>query len=187
MTWSRWSGAIPLVLLVAGCATSAPSPDPTPTLQALEPCAEGAPPAEAPVYAFFTCAGAPLPSDPRPVAREAQAADPEGRLEAAVSGLLAGPTQAERQAGYTSFFSEETALALNSAVIDADGLATVDLGDIRFLSNASTSAGSEVLLGELNATVFQFDEIVAVEYRINGSCRAFWEWLQRACEVVPRP
>jgi hypothetical protein len=35
--------------------------------------------------------------------------------------------------------------------------------------------------------VFQFDWVRSVEYRLDGSCDAFWEWLQRSCQVVTRP
>ena len=56
-------------------------------------------PTTAPVYAFFTCADALVPSDPRPVPRDAHAADPLSRLESAVIGVLGGPSAAEREAG----------------------------------------------------------------------------------------
>ncbi len=64
----------------------------------------------------------------------------------------------------------------------------VDVGDLRpLIPNASTSAGSEMLLAQLGATVFQFPTVASVEYRIEGSCDAFFEWLQRGCEVIERP
>jgi hypothetical protein len=44
-----------------------------------------------------------------------------------------------------------------------------------------------MLLQELNGTVFQFPEIRSVEYRMEGSCDLFWEWLQYGCRVVARP
>ena len=150
-------------------------------------CADADEPPDADVSAYFHCAGAEL-DPPRPVGRPAPAADPSSRLEAAVRGLLAGPTQAEREAGYISLFSEQTALALNSVELGDDGVAIVDFADLRVvLNNASTSMGSQILLAQLNATVFQIPEVDAVEYRIHGSCDTFWEWLQRACEVLPRP
>ena len=50
-------------------------------------------------------------------------------LTAALQALLAGPTEAERQQGLTSWFSAETADALRSARVE-DGLAIVDLRDV---------------------------------------------------------
>jgi hypothetical protein len=64
----------------------------------------------------------------------------------------------------------------------------VDLGDLRsVIPNASTSTGSTLLLEQLNATVFQFSTAERVDYRLEGSCDAFFEWLQRGCEVIERP
>jgi len=188
----RLLAAIAGSLALSACA-GVPSPTPGNTsepVSATEPamaaCKDEAPAPDAPVYAFFSCAADSV--EARPVARHGQAADPESRLEAALSGLLGGPTPDEQAAGYFSFFSEETELALNAVTIEPDGTAVVDLGDIRgFIPNASSSAGSELLLAQLNATVFQVAEVTGVEYRIDGSCEAFWEWLQRSCEIVPRP
>lgn len=189
-----WGGAVAAVIVLAAC-TASPSPSTQPSERGaasnapvpIAPCGEG-PVAEAPVYAFFTCVGALLPAEPRPVPREAQAADPVSRLESALTGLLAGPTEAETQAGYWSWFSEETELALNSVSVEPDGTAIVDLGDLRpMIPNASTSAGGSVLISQLNATVFQVEEVTAVEYRIDGSCQAFFEWLQSICSVIQRP
>ena len=185
----RWTV---LVLLVVLGACGNPSPDlgssegsaalPTPVA-----CADAVDPPQADVLAFLHCAGAEL-EDPRPVARQAHAADPVSRLEAAVAGLLGGPSQLEREAGYISLFSDQTALALNSVEIGADGVAIVDFADLRVaIPNASTSTGSQILLAQLSATVFQIPEVTAVEYRIHGSCATFWEWLQSMCAVIPRP
>lgn len=110
-----------------------------------------------------------------------------GVLRASLDALLAGPTPAERDDGLSSWFSEATAGVLNDVTIDGEGRAVVDLADLRpIIPNASTSAGSERLLAELDATVFQFPTVTSVEYRIDGNCEAFWNWLQRSCEVVER-
>ena len=185
----RWTVLV-LLVVVGACAN--PSPDlissegsaalPTPIA-----CADVVDPPQADVLAFFHCAGAEL-DDPRPVARRSAADDATARLDAAVRGLLAGPTQAEREAGYISLFSEQTALGLVGVEIGPDGLAVVDFADLRMvLNNASTSSGSQILLAQLSATVFQIEEVTAVEYRIHGSCATFWEWLQSMCAVIPRP
>ena len=150
-------------------------------------CEDVTEPPEAEVHAYFHCAGAEL-EPPRPVPRGSLAADPKSRVEDAVRGLLQGPSEVEREAGYISLFSQQTATALYSVEIGEDGTAIVDFADLRVvMNNASTSTGSQILLAQLDATVFQIPEVTAIEYRINGSCDTFWEWLQRACDVVPRP
>jgi spore germination protein GerM len=109
-------------------------------------------------------------------------------LEAALRQLVRGPTPAERAEGIHSWFSDTTAQALRSVQVDEAGHAVVDFADLReLIPNASTSAGSGMLLRELNATVFAVPSIESVEYRIEGSCEDFWEWLQYGgCPVQER-
>lgn len=109
-------------------------------------------------------------------------------LQAALEVLLAGPTAAEREADLGSWFSSRTATMLRSVTL-RDGHAVVDLDDLRpIIPNASTSAGSRRLLAELDATVFQFPTVESVEYRLEGDCEAFNEWLQRGgCDARTRP
>lgn len=117
----------------------------------------------------------------RPVARG------EADLRAALSWLVRGPTPAERASGIRSWFSEETAHVLRSATVDEHGHAVVDLDDLRpYIGNAGTSTGSTLLLLELNGTVFQFPEIQSVEYRMEGSCELFGEWIQYGCRIFRR-
>ncbi|MFS8637558.1 MAG: hypothetical protein FWJ74_05690, partial [Gemmatimonadota bacterium] len=77
---------------------------------------------------------------------------------------------------------------LNDATVDERGHAVVDFKDLRpVIPNASTSAGSTILLGELNSTVFAIPTVESVEYRIDGRCDVFWEWLQYGgCQPVSR-
>jgi hypothetical protein len=111
-----------------------------------------------------------------------------GGPEAALRELLRGPSETERTSGITSWFSAETAGVLRGFRVEADGIAHVDFADLTLvIPGASSSAGSEVLLRELNGTLFQHPEIQAIEYTIGGSCEAFWNWLQYDCEVMRRP
>ncbi len=111
-----------------------------------------------------------------------------GVLRAAVEQLLAGPTEAERAQGLSSMFTEATAGLLRSVTLDAGGTAVIEFADLRpAVPNASASTASTLLLEQLDETVFQFPTVQRVEYRIDGSCDAFWEWLQRSCQVVERP
>ena len=41
-------------------------------------------------------------------------------------------------------------------------------------------------MAQLNATVFEFDDVEVAEYRLDGSCAAFGELLDRSCEVHTR-
>jgi len=114
-------------------------------------------------------------------------AEGEAPLVAALDALLRGPTSAESDSGLTSFFSDRTAGMLREVEVDAGGRATIDFGDLRrVIPNASTSAGSGIMLAEIDSTVFQFDQVRTARYRIEGDCDAFWNWLQRGCEDVRR-
>lgn len=99
-------------------------------------------------------------------------------LAASMAALLAGPTDEERAAGLGSFFSSATKDMLRSATLEG-GHAVIDFADLRKeIPNASTSAGSALLLSQLDATAFQFSTVRSVEYRLLGSCEDFTEWLQ---------
>lgn len=127
--------------------------------------------------------------DERPVAVTREVPRSPAPLRAALEALLRGPTAEERAERIFSFFSEETGSMLRGVSIDDDGHAVVDFHDLRrVIPNASTSAGSAILLGELNSTVFQFPTVRSVEYRIERDCQAFGEWLQYGeCIFARRP
>lgn len=117
----------------------------------------------------------------RTVDREA---DP---IEAAFQLLVGGPTAEEQAQGAISFFSAETAGMVSSVTLE-NGLLTVDFDDLRpVLNNASTTCGSFSLLAQLNGTAFGFDDVERVTYQIEGSCDAFFGWLQRECREYSRP
>jgi hypothetical protein len=107
-------------------------------------------------------------------------------LDGALRALVLGPTPEERADGLGSWFSLETRGVLRRVRAE-DGEVEVDFRDLPdLIPGASSSAGSQQLLASLNRTVFQFDWVESVEYRLDGSCDAFWEWLQRSCQVVAR-
>lgn len=112
-------------------------------------------------------------------------ADP---LRFAFDQLVGGPTDQERALGASSFFSAETDGSVRSVTFGGQTL-VVDLDDVRAVltpEGANTSCGSGALLGELNATAFQFPEVDTVRYELLGSCDRFGEWLQRGCIEVDR-
>ena len=181
--------SVMVMVMIAGCV---PSSEPRPT-SACGPM--GAVPTPqlrgGEVLVYFTC------KDPKPeesfgvqavIRPGSTATETEPRLRAALEAQLAGPAPDEQARGLISWFSEDTAGMLNSVSITPDGIAIVDFKDFsRIIPNASTSAGSYMLLSELNSTIFQFEDIKAVEYRFDGSCEPFWFWLQSDCNRVERP
>ncbi|MEX2659239.1 MAG: Gmad2 immunoglobulin-like domain-containing protein [Acidimicrobiales bacterium] len=107
-----------------------------------------------------------------------------GVLQATLEQLVAGPSDEERAVGQSSLFSAETADILAGVTI-REGTAIVDLRET--VDNASTSAGQLAFRGALNRTVFQFSTVERIEYRLDGSCDAFWQWQQVGdCQIVTR-
>lgn len=137
---------------------------------------------QAVVFVYFHCDGR-LTSAPRLV--------PQGQTDAlasaAIQALLAGPTSAEGAAGYTSWFSSQTAGTLRSLTTGPAGQVTVDLVDFSsVIPNASSSAGSQILVDQLSATLFQFSEYQSILMMFEGDCSRFWNWLQSSCSLVSR-
>ena len=125
-----------------------------------------------------------LPSEESETTPQASFA-PEVMLRDILERMLRGGADSAPE---HSWFTSATAGALRSVSIDSVGHAIVDFADLRTLiPNASSSAGSEMLLAELNATVFGVTAIRSVDYLIEGRCDLFWEWLQRSCQTVRRP
>jgi spore germination protein GerM len=167
-----------LLILLAGCRAPAAMQNDRVTPSPAVPVT---------VFVYFTDSNQNVPAGPQPVQRQIRAATVEDRLSATLESLLEGPTESERQAGLDSWFSGATAGMLQEVTIAEDGAASISFRDFsRIIPNASTSAGSGMLLSQLHATVFQFPEVQAVTYQFNGSCDAFWNWLQAACQQVSR-
>ncbi len=106
-------------------------------------------------------------------------------IEATLQALLAGLTGEERAMGFTSFFSSESADALNSVALSGSRL-IVDFNDGILIGNASTSTGGMFFGAELRANLYQFPEVDEIEFRLNGSCDAFHGWLQGECQISTR-
>lgn len=178
------AGAAPVAVAeTAAARTPSPSPPPQPpAAEATRDCRVQAPPPTAGqqrLTVFFSCG-----EQVQPVQRVV----PPTRsvLRTALEQLLRGPSAGERAAGLHSFFGDATAGALRSVVV-RDGVAHIDFADFsRAIPNASSSAGSTQLLDQLRATVFQYPSIRAAEITFEGSCDAFWDWLQRGCMVLRR-
>lgn len=173
------SYAVLLVLLVVACS-DAPEAAPPPAPEPAESAAPAGSVPDGPVSRVYFHRGDSLVAVLRPV--------PEESLEHALRELLRGPLPAEAEQGLVSWFSGATDELIRSVSVDGEGRAIVDFDGISdAIPNASSSAGSALLLEELNATVFRDPAIRSVEYRERGSCEAFWNWLQYDCQVVNRP
>ncbi|PWK39430.1 Gmad2 immunoglobulin-like domain-containing protein [Actinoplanes xinjiangensis] len=97
---------------------------------------------------------------------------------AALTQLLAGPTQAERAAGYWSVFTSATAGKLRSVRI-ADAVGYADFNDLRpVMPTAGSSAGTAAFLAELDTTFKQFATVHRTIYSLDGDVATFYEWLQ---------
>lgn len=139
------------------------------------------PAGKAVVHVFFHCGDSEKPVG---LPRVVGAAD--RTLATALQELLKGPTEAERKAGFSSWFSDRTAGMLQAVGVSKEGRAIVDFANFaHVIPNASTSAGSAALKRELGYTVAQFKEVKEIEYRFQGSCDAFGEWQQTGCVVLP--
>jgi spore germination protein GerM len=108
-----------------------------------------------------------------------------GVLRQALEALVAGPRPGDGD-GLSSLFSAETADVLAGVSI-RDGTAIVDLAYA--VNGSSTAAGGAMFLDELDATIFQFPTVERIEYRLEGSCEAFWENMQvgSSCPLRERP
>lgn len=159
-------------LLVSACGDAPPDDRARPDSPALQP---DSPPVDLP----------PAPDSAGPAVRPATpSAD---TLREALQQLVEGSPGDGRPAGTHSWFSEETRNVLRGVEL-SDGRAVVDFDERLpgLIPGANSSAGSDMLLSALDSTVFQFPWVDTVEYRLGGSCPAFWEWLQRECVLVAR-
>jgi spore germination protein GerM len=156
-------------------ASPTPAPSPTPAGSATAPATPTGAAAE--VRVFFIPGGADPCGTVAPVVR--MVAGPV-TAEIALRELLAGPTDAEAAAGFTSLFGPATADAL-LAVTVTDGIARVSFRDLRpIIPNASSSCGSAALLAALDATLAHVPGVRGARYSFGGDEAAFYEWLQMA-------
>ncbi|MEX2458212.1 MAG: GerMN domain-containing protein [Actinomycetota bacterium] len=147
----------------------------------------GPPPGASMVYVFYPCVNDPAPL-PYTVHRIPRAASGVSPLTAALTSLVRGPSRTEREHGFGSFFSDRSADLLISAEVDGSGHAIVDFRDFRDRvdGNSTTTTGGAYLLTELYGTVFQFETIDSVEFRMEGSCERFGRWFESRCSTVTR-
>lgn len=158
-------------------SVSLPGPAPEPALSDCETVRPEVTEGTRIVQVYFSCHEELLPVTRRVPQTQAV-------LRASLEELLAGPTVRELRAGFHSFFSSATAGMLESVTVE-NGVARIAFRDFsRVIPNASTSAGSEQLLAQLRATIFQYPTVSEAWITFSDDCAAFWNWLQRDCQAL---
>ncbi len=132
---------------------------------------------------YYPCGSSTTPNPDTFVYREVPETDLV--LTKTLEEMVLGPDAAEAELGFTSFFSEQTTRSFASVRI-ANGRAIVDFTDLGVIENLAEPPGPDFFLATVGANVFQFDTISAAEYRLGGSCDAFYALLQQECTVVTR-
>lgn len=145
------------------------------------------------VAVYFACEGG-TPGQLYPVWRRVHDNDSgqnrlslEDSIETAISGVLRGPTPTEEARGLRQRYSGETKGALLGVRLENDTLARIDfrsgLADKLSGDSGARSFTAVGLVGPLLWTVFdQFEGVDAVRFSLDGSERAFWQWLDEEGE-----
>ena len=167
-----------------------PSSVALPSAQAASTCEDVAAPTggEDIVLVYFPC-GIGLDREPssgtRSVGRDMPVTE---RLETALRAVLDGPSELERAQGMLAVVPEGSGELLAGITLESDGLVEADFTQsLSEVDNLSTSARSGAFLRAMRATALQFDEVTALELRIDGSCDAFFEHLQSTCQHFAKP
>jgi len=107
------------------------------------------------------------------------------RLGATMTELVKGPTDAERELGFGSFFSADTANAFRGVTI-SDGRAFIDFNAFEVPEAVTaTDQGRQFFVINIAANALQYDSVTSVEIRLGGSCQAFSELIGASgCTVV---
>lgn len=110
-------------------------------------------------------------------------------IRATLNEAVEGPNGAERAEGIAgSFLSERTALMVRDVELDGARLIVDFHPFVRspMISNVSTSSGGMIFNTILNANLFQFPEVEEIEYRVDGSCGAYWATFEADCSIQTR-
>ena len=106
-------------------------------------------------------------------------------LTTTLTEMTNGLNETEAELGFRSPFPDSAPGSFLGVSL-SQGTAFVEFSLDIFPDGVDTPEGAQVFLSTLNANVFQFDTINRVEYRLSGSCDAFWQQLGGNCEVVAR-
>lgn len=107
-------------------------------------------------------------------------------LTTTMAEMVKGTDGHEAALGFRSPFPPD-AEGSSLGVSIVDGTAFIEFDDGIFPDGADTSEGAQIFLSTLNANAFQFPSIDEVEYRLKGSCAAFWQRLgTEGCQTITR-
>lgn len=110
-------------------------------------------------------------------------------IHATLNEAVRGPNGAELAEGVSgSFLSERTALMVQNVEMDGSRLIVDFHPFVRSSerSNVSTSTGGMIFNTILNANLFQYPEVEEIEYRVDGSCDAYWAIFEGDCFIHTR-
>lgn len=134
---------------------------------------------------FYPCGSNPLASGQVWVYRAVAPTDLV--LTTTMKEMVNGLDEDEAALGYRSPFPDTASGSFLGATIDReDAKAFLEFTNDVFPDGVDTPEGAQVFLSTLNANVFQFSNINQVEYRLGGSCDAFWQQLGGSCDVITR-
>ena len=134
---------------------------------------------------FFPCGTNPLASGQVWVYRAVAPTDLV--LTTTMKEMVNGLDEEEIALGYRSPFPDTAPGSFLGATIDRDqAKAFLEFTADVFPDGVDTPEGAQVFLSTLNANTFQFSTINQVEYRLGGSCDAFWQQLGGSCDVITR-
>ena len=107
-------------------------------------------------------------------------------LTTTMAEMVKGLDGDEEALGFRSPFPA-SAEGSSRGVSIVDGTAFIEFDEGVFPDGADTAEGSQIFLSTLNANAFQFPTIEEVEYRLRGSCDAFWQRLGAdECQTITR-
>lgn len=96
-----------------------------------------------------------------------------------------GPTPADVAAGLSSVFPAGSQALLIGVELKESGLAVIDFSDeLRHAGPLNASTSRFIVFAMLGATIFQVDEVEAIEYRIEGSCAEFARHFETTCRPL---
>ncbi len=134
---------------------------------------------------FYPCGSNPLTSGQVWVYRAVAPTDLV--LTTTMKEMVNGLTEEEAALGYRSPFPDTAPGSFLGATIDREeAKAFLEFTTDVFPDGVDTPEGAQIFLSTLNANVFQFGTINQVEYRLGGSCDAFWQQIGGSCEVITR-
>lgn len=116
--------------------------------------------------------------------RKSRGGGVELRLVDALKELAEGPTADERAQGYEAVTGPTV---LPESVSLKGGVATIDYPQsLASVPALGGSQGSEDFLYSVRSTAFQFPAVRSIQITMGNSCDAFWNLVQRECQIVER-